>query len=425
MTRTVILLSPHFPPSPLAGVHRARHMAKHLPAHGWRPIVLSPEDRAYSERLDPLLAALVPTTVEQVKVPALDAGIMRRFGIGDVGLRAFAQFSAAIDRLVVTEKPSALFITGAPYYPMLLARRAARRHGLPVVLDFQDPWVSVFGARQPPLSKAGLAHRLATWLEPIAVRHATHVTSVSDVQNQEMAARYPWLTAETMTAIQIGGDPEDYANINAVRPGHRGQPVNLCYVGAYWPRAEPCLRQLFRGLAALRRRQPDLAERLKLTFIGTCSSNQADDNLDRPVLAIAEQEGVGDLVVENPLRAPFVEALRLMATADGLLLIGSDEPHYTASKIYPALMSGRPFLSLFHAASSAHAILSAAGGGRALAFDSEPSLVALTDQLADGLASLAFRPESLGSVDPRAYADYTAYSVAGRFAGIFNRLTSQ
>ena len=30
--RSVVLISPHFPPSTLAGVHRARHMAKHLPA---------------------------------------------------------------------------------------------------------------------------------------------------------------------------------------------------------------------------------------------------------------------------------------------------------------------------------------------------------------------------------------------------------
>ncbi len=38
--RRVLVVSPHFPPSTLAGVHRARHLAKHLPAAGWRPTVL-------------------------------------------------------------------------------------------------------------------------------------------------------------------------------------------------------------------------------------------------------------------------------------------------------------------------------------------------------------------------------------------------
>ena len=35
--RRCLITSPHFPPSTVAGVHRARHLAKHLPAHGWAP----------------------------------------------------------------------------------------------------------------------------------------------------------------------------------------------------------------------------------------------------------------------------------------------------------------------------------------------------------------------------------------------------
>jgi hypothetical protein len=103
-------------------------------------------------------------------------------------------------------------------------------------------------------------------------------------------------------------------------------------------------------------------------------------------------------------------------------MLGSDEPHYTASKIYPALMSGRPFLSLFHRASSAHAILRAAGGGRAFAFATPEELAALEAPLAEGLRTLAAAPESLGHVDPSAYAAYEARAIACRFGAIFDRL---
>jgi hypothetical protein len=134
---------------------------------------------------------------------------------------------------------------------------------------------------------------------------------------------------------------------------------------------------------------------------------------------------VADLVREVPQRIPYLEALGVLSRSNGLLLLGSDEPHYTASKIYPALMSGRPFVSVFHRASSAHAILSAAGGGRTLAFETPQELDALTPPLTEALRILALQPESLGRADRDAYAPYTAAAVTGRFADIFNQLVAE
>ena len=106
-----------------------------------------------------------------------------------------------------------------------------------------------------------------------------------------------------------------------------------------------------------RRAEPHLAERLRLQFVG--SSNNRAGHADYRVRGLAAAQGVGDLVVETPQRVAYLDALGLVAQSQGILLIGSDEPHYTASKIYPVLMSGIPYLSLYHAASSAHDILRA------------------------------------------------------------------
>jgi hypothetical protein len=120
-----------------------------------------------------------------------------------------------------------------------------------------------------------------------------------------------------------------------------------------------------------------------------------------------------------------MDALGALAQSDGVLLIGSDEPHYTASKIYPALMSGRPFLSLFHRASSAHAILTEAGGGRSFAFASSEELAALEGPIANGLRTLAAAPASFGHADPSSYAPYEARAIAYRFAAIFDQLAAK
>lgn len=421
--RNVVLVSPYFPPSTLAGVHRARHLAKHLPAAGWNPIVLCADEVDHVEALDPALFSLVPEQLEIVKVRATQSGLARMIGLGDIGIRAWFQLRQELIRLIKTRCIDAVMITGSPYYPMLLASLIKRKFGIPVVLDFQDPWVSAWGAMQSTLSKGGVVHRLACALEPYALRHADFITSVSETQNSQMSARYPWLNSHRMAAIPIGGDPEDFARLNDTVPSGGETDldpgfINLSYVGTILPRAFPLVRTLFRAFARLRTAEPALAARIRLNFIGT--SNQPNDTTTLRALPLAELEGVAEAIREIPQRIPYLRALSVLTRSQGLLLIGSDEPHYTASKIYPGLMSGRPFLSLFHGASSAHEILTAAGGGCAFAFTSAQELAALEIPLANALRRIAFAPETLGRANPAMYASYEARVIARHFANIFD-----
>lgn len=423
--RRVVIVSPHFPPSTLAGVHRARHLARHLPDHGWDPVIVRVDARHYPETADPDLARLVRGDTRQVQVDALPIGLTRPFGIGDIGLRAYRALGRATIRAARAHDAKVVMLTGSPFYPLLLAGKIKRQTGLPVLLDFQDPWVSAEGHTRPLLSKGRAAHALSRLLEPIAVRHADFITSVSDTQNAEMAARYPALDPAAMAGIPIGGDPDDFDALRRMPPAGATHTleagvVNFSYVGTFLPRSGPLMEAMLRGLALLRERQPALAGRIRLNFVGT--SNQPDAGAAARVLPIAERAGVADLVRETPQRVAFLEALALLANSDGLMMIGSDEPHYTASKIYPNLMADRPYISLFHAASSAHRILTEADGGVALAFTSLDQLGALTDRIAAAFARVAEAPASFTSPRPEAFAPFTADNVAARYAAIFDRL---
>ena len=434
--KRVLIVSLSFPPSTMASVHRARHLARYLPAHGWCPRILTIDQRYHNEPADPGLAALVPDHVDVVRIGAIPYRFTRRLGIGDLGLRSMWHVRQALDRECAAFKPDVVFITGWPFYPMLFASRIAKRLDVPVVLDFQDPWVSAEGATRPKLSKGGLAHRLSCALEPLAVRPASWITSVSDIQNNDMAARYPWFDRTRMTAIPIGGDPEDF---DALRAGPPADPtirldpamLNFCYVGTFLPRAGEVVRALFKGAALFRNEHPELAARVRFVFVGT--SNQpagaavvsfSDGPSSHRVAPIAADEGVADMVEEHPPRVPFLEALSLQANAHAILMLGSDEPHYTASKIYPGMMSGRPFLSIFHQASSAHRILSQAGGGVALCFADLGELGTQISAIAAALALLAGDAAKLGRVEPQAYAQQTASAVSERFARVFEQAMS-
>src|SRR5262245_24525799 len=269
--RNVIIVSPYFPPSTLAGVHRARHLAKHLPAAGWWPVVICVDEAYHEQSLDPELAKLVPPSVEIVKTKAIPTKITRPFGLGDISLRAWSQLRRTVFGLIQTRDVRTVLITGSPYYPMMLAPEIARRFGVPVVLDFQDPWVSPVGAQHPLLSKPGLSHWLAKTLEPLALRGAAYVTSVSDTQNAEMAALYPWFNGSRMAAIPIGGDPDDF---NRLRAAGTSPPagildeakVNLSFVGTFMPRSGPLVRTLLAAFARLRREKPELGNQIRMNF---------------------------------------------------------------------------------------------------------------------------------------------------------------
>jgi hypothetical protein len=424
--RHCLIVSPYFPPSTLAGVHRARHLATHLPEYGWRTTVISVDPRYHIEKLDPELAHLVPPTVEIVRAGAIPVWLTRPFGVaGDIGLRGYFHLRAAVAKEMTRKRVDAVLITGSPYHPMLMAGWIRQGWKVPVVLDFQDPWVSHVGADAQPWSKLGITHRLAVALEPHAVRNAAFITSVSKRQNEEMATRYPWLDRTNMADIPIGGDPEDFdaLRVDAKYDQIKNQRITFSYVGTALPRSGPLLRILFRGLAYLRAHHPGLAGRLHFRFVGT--SNQPNGSANYRVCALAKIEGVEDLVTEEPARVPFLDALRILATTDAVLMIGSDEQHYTASKIYPGLMCGRPFLSIFHRSSSSHEILTRAGGGLALAFDTPDKLGALVPIIADGLERFVTNPNAFGQVDPVAYTPFTAYAIAGHFANVFERAVQQ
>jgi hypothetical protein len=427
--KRVLIVSPYFPPATLAGVHRARHLAKHLSDFGWEPIILRVRDEDYTERLDPELGALVPTAVKQILTGAVPPKLARAFGVGDLGLRAFYHLKRAIELELghASVRPDVVLITGSPYYPMLLTSWIKKSFDVPVVLDFQDPWVSQEGELRPKLSKGGISHLLAKSLEPLALRHASFVTSVSDRQNEEMADRYIWLDRTLMGAIPIGGDPDDFTALRSNPPQNptvrlNKDKVNLSYVGTFLPKAGPLMLTLFKALAQLRDKAPALANRLQLNFVGT--SNQPNGGGTHLVGPIANSAGVGDLVHETPQRVPFLEALHLLANSNGLMLIGSDEPHYTASKIYPALMSATAFLSIFHVASSAHKVLSEAGGGYCHAFSGVDELSRLESVIAQDLERFASGQVHIAPPNPSAYQAFTAKHVAGNFAEIFQRVAS-
>ena len=433
--RRVLMVSPHFPPDSSAASHRVRLLAPHLEEAGWSPTVVTLERSAYEGRLDPGLEALVPESLRVVRAGAWRADVTRRVGLGDLGLRAFTSLRNTCRELLAREHFDALFITVYPVYPALLGIGLKSAFRVPFVLDYQDPWVGAWGLSvgggpgNAPDWKSRASRRLGTWLEPKAVNAADAIVAVSQGTIDGIVERLPAAARLPHGVIPLGFEPADFAAVRARPEGARRFDVadgfvHLCYVGTVLPTGAGTVRLLLRGLARARRDDP-AALRLRLHFIGT--SNQSDSNVHR-VMPIAHECGVSDVVTEMPGRLDYVDALRVLVDASAILLLGSSERHYTASKLFPSLLAKRPILALFNEASSVVSILRAAG--------SEPSVRIVTygdgeagdDRVGEAACHLRALAASAayddGDVSLDRIADMSARQLAHRLAAVFNQVAA-
>lgn len=425
MNRRLLFVSPHFPPDTTAGTHRARLLAPHLPTHGWDVTVLTVDPRDYEGRLDPELEALVPDTVRTVRVRALSPRWTRPLGLGDLGLRALPGLARTGARLLARERYDAVLITIYPTYPAVLGPRWRRRFGVPFVLDYQDPWVGAWGATTGPGGrvdwKSRATRKLAEWLEPRVLRQADGLTAVSAATLDEALARSPGLPRPPTLELPIGGEPADFAAL-AGRSRRNGwfDPgdglLHLAYVGTLLPLGFETLRALLLAVAALRSDRPELARRLRLHFFGT--SNQTAADAPARVLPLAAELGVAELVTEHPARLDYLDALAVQVRATALLLLGSSERHYTASKLYPALLARRPLLALYHEASTVVEGLRRAARpptARLVTYDDATRATGRVEEITRQLAALLESPRfDPADVDEAALVQFSADHLAGR-----------
>jgi hypothetical protein len=171
-----------------------------------------------------------------------------------------------------------------------------------------------------------------------------------------LRARYRWFSAKPSVVIPFGVSEADFAGVRgdpAMAPAFIREPgcAHLVSVGAVGSIMAGALHALFTALRTFRNEQPALAARLRLHFIGTSYAPSAQAM--PTVKPIAESHGVGDLVIEQPARIGYPESLKTMLAADALLLLGSDDPGYTPSKIAPYFLADRPVLALVPAGSAA------------------------------------------------------------------------
>ncbi|MBI3885051.1 MAG: hypothetical protein HY302_04900 [Opitutae bacterium] len=355
--KRVLIISPHFPPVNAPDCQRVRMSLPFYREFGWEPVVLAAEPQHRADWHDLSLLATLPADIEVHHCPAMALGLSRLVGISNLGIRVLPYLNRAAQQLLRNGRFDLVYFSTTQFVVTPLGRLWRRRFGVPYVIDLQDPWRNDYyerpGAPPPPGGWKYQFARFTAWLfEERTFAGASAFVSVSHHYFRDLARRYPWFQKKLQTVVPFGAPQADFDYLarHPEPPSITLLPAGCRHwvaAGSLGPGFSHSLRVLFAGLRRLRDADPAAASRLRLHFVGT--SYAPASSAQHSARPVAAAYGVADLVVEQPERIGYLDSLRLLQSADGLLLLGSDDRAYSPSKIYPYYMTRRPIIALAHA----------------------------------------------------------------------------
>ena len=336
---------------------RAVSFARHLPAAGWDPSVVTvrvglhhrhadqpqpavPTLRTRSPELSRLLGPLRrraqgsgagPTQPVVALTGGPATGRLRRL-VRDYlylpdGQTMWIPFAIAGLRSALRSvaRPAVIMSTSVPYSAHLACLRAARSEGVPWVAEFRDPWSQVDQAIRP---RSRARKRIDEVLERRVVESASALVVTTELSREAMASSYPELPTERIWVVRNGFEPAD----ETPQPPGRDQRLRLVQAGSVPDDA--AIEPLLWGLDRVARAHPG---ELHLRVFGPCERwRRAASALGFPPwLEIAGL--VGPAQVREAVNG---------ASANVLLRPGPQHRQYVAAKLMGYLGARRPVLGV-------------------------------------------------------------------------------
>ena len=336
--------------------------------NGWEAEVLAVKPEFVEAVHEPELLQTLPAETSIHRVSALPPKVTRMAGFGGLAFRAGWHLQKEGERLLRSGRYDAVYFSSTVFPTFRWGPIWKRRFGIPYFVDFQDPWWSHYykdRGQRPPGGwlKYGLAQRSARKNEGRVVRAAAGVTCVSGAYAKMLKERYPGVSEQKFLELPFGASERD-----AELAGWRREDGGLREGG------QEVWRYVGRGgadmAAALRIFSATLAQAgpkpFRLELMGTSYAGGAQ--AERTMAPVLEERLAADTVAESPGRIGFLESIRKLKEADRLILFGSDDPGYTASKLYNYILAKRPLLVICREESSVGRIVRETKSGELITF---------------------------------------------------------
>jgi hypothetical protein len=369
--KSVLIISPHFPPINAADMHRVRMSLPYFEKFNWKAHIVTVDLKFVEGFYDEILNHSIPKGTIITYVKALNQKWTRKLGLGSLSIRALPYYFIAVNQILKKEKFDIIFFSTTMFHVGLLGAYWKRRFKIPLVFDLQDPWCNDYYLSKPKAErpkKFYFSYLLLKWTENIGLPKADGIIAVSNAYLTDAENRYPNLKSIPKILIPFGFSPIDFnlASVGLSYPLKVGK-INVVYIGAITPGFIPIITAFFQALL----NQDFEFEKYHFYFLGTSYTKLYSKGL---IQQLVEDLGLAKFVTEQQDRLGYFSSLATLKKADILFLPGSIDVNYNASKVYNAIASRTPIFSIFSSISEVKKIVELSNAGEVISFANEEEL---------------------------------------------------
>ncbi len=406
-------------------MQRIRMSVPYFAEFGWEPTVVMVAQKYTDLQTDVLLSANIPSNVKIHQVKALSKKLTSKFGLGSIALRSLWLYKKKVNQILKAEKFDLIYFSTTQFPVLILGAYWKKKFSIPYVVDMQDPWYSMYYEDKPKAerpAKYWFSSRLDKNLEPIAMNHVDGLISVSQAYLDTLNKRYPRLKSLPQQVITFGACQKDFELVQKKQykfelPFRKTDGLtHLVYVGRGGNDMKEALTLLFKGFKKGLADQYEHFSKLRFHFIGT--SYAPFGTGIQTIMPIADAMGISAYVEEQTDRIPYFQGIFTLLNADGLVVIGSNDQQYTASKLYPYILAEKPLLAFFHPESSAANIIKECEAGVVFSLSDEDLTI---DKISHELY-LILSGKKNSATDWSAFELYTAKNLTTKQCDLFNRV---
>lgn len=417
--KRILIISPYFVPCSTPDMQRVRMSLPYYDEQGWEAEVICVDPKYTDLPTDELMFETIPQNIKIHRVAAFTKEHTMRWGLGSIALRSLYHIHKKALELLQRKKFDLVYFSTTQFPICILGRLWKRKLGIPYVIDMQDPWHTDYYKNKPKAErpkKYWFSYWLNKWLEPYAMRYCDGLMAVSEAYLDELNERYPNLQRVPQSLIPFGYSTIDFelaAKIFDPKQEIGASKCTLLYAGVLINPMKPALQILFNTL----KESILFKTRFQLSFKGTSYATKHPEMLAQK---FADKYELKKSVQESPQRLSPFETIHQLQQANGLVILGTDDPSYVGSKILPYLLTKKPILAILHSKSYAAQFLKALSNATVIYFDD--SILHIKSKMENYLKQI--EEGNALTLDEDLFATYSAKNLSSLQVKLFERVFS-
>ena len=430
--KKVLVITYYWPPMGGGGVQRWLKTTKYIREFDWEPIIFTTADAEIS-MYDESLLNDIPEGIKVIKSPIWEPfGLYKRLtgkedekinpGFlqkkkGNGFLQKFSMWIRGnffipdakrfwirpsvkkLNSYLQDNKVDAIVSTGPPHTTHLIAQKVAKKHNIPWLADFRDPWTNIDFYHQ--LKLTFLADKKHKRLEKKVLQNANKVVTVS----KSWAKDFERISTVEPIVINNGFDPSDFEDAGELSLDKK---FTITHVGSLNKDRNPFV--LWKVLAEVIQENDDFSSDLGIKLIGPIDIS-VHDTLER------EQLLNQTTLIES---LPHKEVLSHLMKSQVLLLPLNDVPNIDGvipGKMYEYFGAKRPIICIGKEDGDAAEIIKETKTGVVVGFSAKEKLKQEIFRMYHDYKNGQLQ------IHPQDYAKYSRKTLAAKIANVLETIT--